>query len=63
MYGTAPTIERAAAEIVDRYGPEALPILRQRAENAAELGDDMAAEEWHAIADAAERRVQDDADG
>ena len=63
MYGTAPTIERAAAEILDRHGPEALPILRERAEKAAELGDGMAAEEWHAIADAAERLVQDHAGG
>jgi hypothetical protein len=61
MYGNAPTtIERAAAEIVDRYGSDALPILRERAENAAELGDEMAAEEWRAIADTAERLARED---
>jgi hypothetical protein len=60
MYDTVPTtIERAAAEIVDRYGPDAVPILRECAERAVELGDEMAAEEWRAIADAAEHQVQE----
>jgi hypothetical protein len=47
MNANVPTIiERAAAEIVDRYGPDAVPILRECAERAVELGDEMAAEEW-----------------
>jgi len=57
MYETVPIIERAAAEILERHGPDAVPILRERAEKAGELGDEMAAEEWRAIADAAERRA------
>jgi len=62
MYDSVPsTIERAAADIVDRYGAEAVPILRQCAENAAELGDDMAAEEWRAIADTADYLTRDNA--
>ena len=62
MYDSVPTttIERAAADIVDRYGSEAVPILRERAENAAELGDQMAAEEWRAIADRVEHLAQKD---
>jgi hypothetical protein len=58
MYDSVPTtIERAAAEIVDRYGSDAVPILRECAESASELCDKMAADEWHQIADAAERQV------
>ena len=63
MYETVPTIERAAAEVLERHGPEAVPIIRGCAEKAAELGDEMAAEEWHAIADAAEYLVEHDASG
>ena len=63
MYETVPTIERAAAEIIERHGPDALPIIRGRADNAAELGDEMAAEAWRAIADAAEHLVEHDASG
>ena len=61
MYDSVPTtIERAALDIVDRYGSDAVPILRERAENAAELGDQMAAEEWRAIADTAEHLTRED---
>jgi len=63
MYETVPTIERAAAEILERLGPDAVPIIRGRAENAAALGDEMAAEAWRAIADAAEHMVEHDASG
>jgi hypothetical protein len=62
MYDNVPTtIECAAADIVDRYGSDAIPILRERADNAAELGDQMAAEEWRAIADTAENLTREDA--
>ncbi len=61
MYDSVPsTIERAATEIVDRYGSDAVPILRERAENAAALEDLMAAEEWRAIADMAEQLARED---
>ena len=61
MYGIVPTtLERAAAEILDRHGPDAVPILRECANRASELGDDMAAKAWRDIADAAERLVREE---
>ena len=63
MYETVSTIERAAVQILRRHGPDAVPIIRERAEKAAELEDEMAAEEWRAIADAAEHLVEHDASG
>jgi hypothetical protein len=62
MYDSVPTtIERAAADIVDRYGSDAVPILRERAKNAAEPGDQMAADEWRAIANTAEHLAREGA--
>jgi hypothetical protein len=58
MYETAPTIERAAADILERHGPDAVPVLRELEKRAAVLGDEMAAEEWREIAEAAEQRAR-----
>ena len=61
MYDIVPTtIERAAVDILGRYGPDAVPVLRECAGRASELGDDMAATEWRDIADAAERLAQEE---
>ena len=61
MYESVPTIERAAAEILERHGPDAVPIIHGRADHAAALGDETAAEAWRVIADAAEHLVEHDA--
>jgi hypothetical protein len=59
MYGDVlTTIDRAAAEVIEGHGPDAVPILRECAASAAELDDEMAATEWREIADAAERLVR-----
>jgi hypothetical protein len=46
-------VEQAAREVLDRHGREAVPILRERAEIADELDDEVAATAWRDIADAA----------
>jgi hypothetical protein len=51
-------VEKAAREIVDRHGADALPILRERAELAEELQDELAAKAWRDIAKAAERMLK-----
>ena len=52
-------VEKVAREVVDQHGPNAIPILRQRAK-AADMSDDaLAAETWRDIAEAAERILQD----
>lgn len=48
-------VERAARDIVEQHGEDAVPILRERAEVADELRDPVAAKAWRDIADAAER--------
>ena len=55
-------VERAAREIIDQHGPDAVPILRERAEVADGLGDPLAAETWRDIADAAERMLSEPED-
>jgi hypothetical protein len=59
MYGDVPTIEQAAREIIERHGSDAVPIIRERAENATDLADEIAAKEWRDIADAAERILRE----
>jgi hypothetical protein len=61
MYDTVPVNEQAAREIIERHGSDAVPIIRERAENAAELADEIAAKEWRDIADAAERILRETA--
>jgi len=53
--------EQAAREIIERHGPDAVPIIRERAENATDLADEIAAKEWRDIADAAERILRETA--
>jgi len=59
MYGNVPIIEQAAREIIERHGSDAVPIIRERAENATDLADEIAAKEWRDIADAAERILRE----
>jgi hypothetical protein len=49
------TVEKVAREMVDRYGPMAPTILRERAEVANQMCDELAAKAWRDIADKAER--------
>ncbi len=56
------TIDQAADEFVGQYGHAAVDVLRARAEAAAELDDELAAETWGKAADAAERKLQEAAD-
>jgi hypothetical protein len=52
-------LETAASEFVESYGANALPVLRERAEIAAERGHELSARIWTDIADAAERIIDD----
>jgi hypothetical protein len=52
------TVETVAHESVDRYGADAVPVLRERAEYAEAMGDKLAAKTWRDIADAAERMLR-----
>lgn len=56
-------VEKVAREIVDRHGPDAIPIFHERAEVADMTGDQMAAETWREIADAAERILRENGMG
>ena len=51
----ADLVVTVAADVVRRYGEEALPHLYDRAEIAAGLNDAASVEAWLDIADAAER--------
>jgi len=51
-------VEKVAREIVDQHGPEAIPILRERAEAADMIGDELAAETWRDIAESTERLLR-----
>ncbi len=62
MSGAVPIIEQAAREIRERHGSEVVPIIRELAKNAAELVDEIAANEWRDIADAAERILREGAE-
>ena len=48
-------LEMVARETLDQYGTKAVEILRERVEAAEMSGDELAAETWRDIADAAER--------
>jgi hypothetical protein len=48
-------VDQVAREIVDQHGSDAVPILRERAEAADISRDELAAETWRDIADAAQR--------
>jgi len=51
-------VEQVAREVLEQYGGAAVPILRERAEVADHLGDELAAKAWRDIADAAERMLR-----
>ena len=48
-------VDQAAREAIDQHGDDAVSILRERAEVADHLGDELSAKAWRDIADAAER--------
>lgn len=50
--------ELAAAEFIERHGPGGLDILEERAELADQLGHEVAARTWCAMADAAARLLR-----
>jgi hypothetical protein len=52
-------VEKVAREIVDQHGTDALEILRERADAADLCSDELAAETWRDIADAAERMLRE----
>ena len=45
-------VEQAAGEAIDQHGNDAVSILRERAEIADQLGDELSAKAWRDIADA-----------
>jgi hypothetical protein len=49
---------KVAREVVDQHGPGAIPILQERAKGADMSDDELAAETWRDIANAAERILQ-----
>jgi hypothetical protein len=51
-------VERVARQFIDRNGTEALQMLRELAEAAEDMHDDISAKAWHDIADAAERMLR-----
>ena len=51
-------VEEVAREYVQRHGPDSVPILRERADYADELGDQESAKTWREIADTAERMLR-----
>jgi len=51
-------VDQAAREAVDQHGTDAVSVLRERAEVADQLGDELSAKAWRDIADAAERLLQ-----
>jgi hypothetical protein len=53
------TIEQAADEFIYDFGEQAVEVLQSRAEAAAELHDDVAAETWRKSADAAARKLSE----
>jgi hypothetical protein len=53
------TVEEVAREMVDHYGADAVLVLRERAEQARAIGDELAAKTWRDIADLAELMLQD----
>jgi hypothetical protein len=48
-------VDRVAAEFLERHGPSVILDLRERAEIAAANEDQLSAEAWTDIAEAAER--------
>jgi len=48
-------VDQAAREAIDQHGDNAVSVLRERAELADHLGDELSAQAWRDIADAAER--------
>jgi hypothetical protein len=53
------TVEQVAREMVDHYGADAVPLLRERAVQAEAVGDELAAKAWRDIAGIAELMLQD----
>lgn len=51
----ADEVDRVAADFLKRHGPSVVPDLRERAEISAANGDQLSADAWMDIADAAER--------
>jgi hypothetical protein len=48
-------VEKVAREFVEKHGSQAVAVLRENAEQAAAIDDELAAKAWRDIADAAER--------
>ena len=51
-------VDRVAAEFLERQGPGVIADLRERAEIAAANDDQLSAEGWTDIADAAEKLLR-----
>ena len=53
--------EAVARDLVECEGADVAPILRELAQAATAVEDELAARTWHDIADAAERLLQKEA--
>ena len=51
-------VDQAAREAIDQHGDDAVSVLRERAEVADHLVDELSAQAWRDIADAAERMLK-----
>ncbi len=46
--------ERIAGDLAAKYGEDAIPYVRARADRAQEVGDELAWSAWQAVLDATE---------
>ncbi len=46
--------ERIAGDLAAKYGEDAIPYVRARADRAQEVGDELAYDAWQAVLDATE---------
>jgi hypothetical protein len=46
--------ERIAEDLAAKYGEDAIPYVRARADRAQEIGDELAYDAWQAVLDATE---------
>ncbi len=44
--------ERIAGDLAEKYGEDAIPYVRARADRAQEVGDELAYGAWQAVLDA-----------
>ena len=59
MFQNGKTVEQIAREMVDRFGADAVPVLRKIAAQASAVGDHHGAAGWREVALIAEGALRD----